>query len=369
MKTRIRHAMLGAFGVGIVFLAFGNPSALGDFEYSFVLKWGTGTSGSGNGEFNTAHYLDVDSSRHIYVADWWNARVQIFDSDGNFLGKFGSYGSGDGQFDLPLGVLAHSSGRIYVTDYYNCRVQVFDTNGNFLGKFGSSGSGDAQFNQPTGIAIDASGYINVADRDNHRLQVFASDLTFVGWWGGCVEHGDNIGHWHDPGSGHTPQVGFGDGELAGAYDVAFDASGYAYVTAVYVVQKLTLIPVYANINIDPDTINLSSKDKWLTCYIELPEGFDVMDIDGATVNIDGIFAYIGKEGWARAGANTSNIMDHDGDGILERMVKFDKPEVQDYLTGLDILGDVELMVTGELINGPPFVGTDIIRIIDKGDKQ
>ena len=89
----------------------------------------------------------------------------------------------------------------------------------------------------------------------------------------------------------------------------------------------------------------------------------MIDIDGATVMLDGIPAYIGKEGWARAGANTSNIMDHDEDGILERMVKFDKSAVQEYLSGLT--GDVELMVSGELINGPSFEGTDVIRIISK----
>ena len=89
----------------------------------------------------------------------------------------------------------------------------------------------------------------------------------------------------------------------------------------------------------------------------------MIDIDGATVMLDGIPAYIGKEGWARAGANTSNIMDHDEDGILKRMVKFDKSAVQEYLSGLT--GDVELMVSGELIDGPSFEGTDVIRIISK----
>ena len=89
----------------------------------------------------------------------------------------------------------------------------------------------------------------------------------------------------------------------------------------------------------------------------------MIDIDGATVMLDGIPAYIGKEGWARAGANTSNIMDHDEDGILERMVKFEKSAVQEYLSGLT--GDVELMVSGELIDGPSFEGTDVIRIISK----
>ncbi len=118
-----------------------------------------------------------------------------------------------------------------------------------------------------------------------------------------------------------------------------------------------------SIDIDPDTLNLGSKEKWVTCYIELPDGYNVMDIDGSTVMLEGIPAYIGAEGWARAGANSGNIMDHDGDGILERMVKFDGGAVRDYLIGLGASGYVGLTVTGDLVDGPSFEGIDVIRVI------
>jgi len=52
------------------------------------------------------------------------------------------------------------------------------------------------------------------------------------------------------------------------------------------------------------------------------------------------------------------ITDNDGDGILERMVKFDRSAVQGILT----VGDaVEITVTGE-VAGTPFDGSDIIRV-------
>ena len=133
------------------------------------------------------------------------------------------------------------------------------------------------------------------------------------------------------------------------------------------IQQLAGSTIEATVDIDPDTLNLDSQDKWVTCYIELSECFDVIDIDGATVMLDGIPAYIGKEGWARAGANTSNIIDHDGDGILERMVKFDCSDVKAMLIDLGMLGNVELMVSGELIGGTWFEGTDVIRVINKGN--
>jgi hypothetical protein len=39
------------------------------------------------------------------------------------------------------------------------------------------------------------------------------------------------------------------------------------------------------IDIDPDTLNLKSKIKWVTAYIELPGGYDVADIDVGTVKL------------------------------------------------------------------------------------
>jgi len=130
------------------------------------------------------------------------------------------------------------------------------------------------------------------------------------------------------------------------------------------IQQLAGIAIAGTIDIDPDTLNISSKGKWVTCYIELPDGYDVMDIDGSTVMLEGIPAYIGAEGWARAGANSGNIMDHDGDGILERMVKFDGAAVRGYLIGLGASGYVGLTVTGDLVDGPSFEGIDVIRVID-----
>ena len=45
-------------------------------------------------------------------------------------------------------------------------------------------------------------------------------------------------------------------------------------------------PITATVDIDPDTLNLKSKGKWITAYIELPSGYDVADIDVATVMLD-----------------------------------------------------------------------------------
>ena len=55
----------------------------------------------------------------------------------NYLFEFGGKGSGDGQFMNPVGIAIDSNGRFIVADTGNHRVQVFDSTGKFLFKFGS----------------------------------------------------------------------------------------------------------------------------------------------------------------------------------------------------------------------------------------
>jgi hypothetical protein len=53
-------------------------------------------------------------------------------------------------------------------------------------------------------------------------------------------------------------------------------------------DDLTIFPLQvipATIDIDPDTVNLKSKGKFITCYIKLPEGYSVEDIDIDSVTL------------------------------------------------------------------------------------
>lgn len=103
----------------------------------------------------------------------------------------------------------------------------------------------------------------------------------------------------------------------------------------------------ATINIDPDTLNLKSAGKGITCYIKLPEGYDVKDINVSSIEL----SYGGFEVGGEYGEFDPN----------ELMVKFDRSAVQDLIGSP---GDaVELTVTGELNDGTPFKGSDTIRVI------
>ena len=161
-----------------------------DSDGNFITKWGSGGSGDGQFSFNTRNDfsrglgITVDSNGNVYVADIENVRIQKFDSDGNFITKWGSEGSGDGQFGRPRGISVDSQGNVYVADSVDDRIQKFDSNGNFITKWGSEGSGDGQFDKPSGIAVDSNGNVYVADSGNDRIQKFDSDGNFITKWFG-----------------------------------------------------------------------------------------------------------------------------------------------------------------------------------------
>jgi hypothetical protein len=113
------------------------------------------------------------------------------------------------------------------------------------------------------------------------------------------------------------------------------------------------------------TLNPASNGKWITCHIELGADYDVNEIDGASVTLNDIPAYLGDQGWATPQANAGNVADDDGDGVLERMVKFDRAAVQ------AIVQPPEATVTikGRLVDGPLFEGTAVIRVPDKKGKK
>ncbi|MFN4336685.1 MAG: 6-bladed beta-propeller [Candidatus Nitrosocaldus sp.] len=148
-----------------------------DSNGNFLFKFGI--PGYDPGGFTHPSGVTVNSNGDIVVADLHNYRIQVFDSNGVYKFQFGKPSSYDGQFTYPISVAVDSNDRIIVADTYMHRIQVFDSNGNFLFKFGKEGSGDGEFSFPTGIAVDSNDRIIVADVWNNRIQVFDSNGNFL----------------------------------------------------------------------------------------------------------------------------------------------------------------------------------------------
>jgi len=110
----------------------------------------------------------------------------------------------------------------------------------------------------------------------------------------------------------------------------------------------------ATVDLDPDTLNLRSKGKWITAYIELPEGYDVNDIDISTIKLNDD---------VEAELKPTAVGDYDNDGIPDLMIKFDRQKV------IQLIGDssetATLTITGKLYDGTPFEASDDITTIQK----
>jgi len=128
-------------------------------------------------------------------------------------------------------------------------------------------------------------------------------------------------------------------------------------------------PIVATIDIDPDALNLRSfMSEWITCYLELPEDYDVVDMSRTTILLNDTLIVDSK--WVDKPLE-SVIGDYDYDNNPDLMVKFDRFAVEEFIiynTFWDsshgyMYAYVTLTVTGELNNGVPFKGSDTIKAI------
>ena len=142
-----------------------------DAEGKLIRTLGRG-KGQEPGQFLFPTYLAVDAQGNLYVTDTLNARVQMFDPEGNYVKTIGERGNGWGMFDKPKGVAVDSFGNVYVADSGWSNVQIFNPKGEVLLFFGGRGAIPGMLKNPTAIAIDPNNRIYVADYINHRVNVY-----------------------------------------------------------------------------------------------------------------------------------------------------------------------------------------------------
>ena len=113
---------------------------------TFQLRWQTvGTTVAGLGlpasaaldRFSTPYSITIDSFDALYVADYYNDRIQNFSKGSSIATTVAgqtSWAPGSTSYDLhyPTSVLVDSSGNLYVSDSANHRVQFF-ANGSLTG--------------------------------------------------------------------------------------------------------------------------------------------------------------------------------------------------------------------------------------------
>ena len=118
----------------------------------------------------------------------------------------------------------------------------------------------------------------------------------------------------------------------------------------YPLMKPLFYLVQATVDINPNTLNLKSKGKWITAFIELPEGYDIKKVLLESIMLNDTI---------QAQEKPTEIGDFNSNGILDLMVKFKRELVIEIIAFES--DETELKITGS-IEGVPFEGIDIIRL-------
>jgi len=144
---------------------------------SLVRQWGTtGEIGNGAGEFNYPTDVALAGDGHLFVADGYGDRVQVFGPDGTFSHKWGGpfamniFGPFNGWFATVTSIALGPEGNIFVADFYNDRVQKFAPDGTFLTAFGETGTGPGEIRHAMAVAVAEDGSVFMADFLNNRIQ-------------------------------------------------------------------------------------------------------------------------------------------------------------------------------------------------------
>ena len=109
------------------------------------------------------------------MTDTGNARVVVYGPDGTFRREFGTKGTGPSQLDEPVGIAVSADGtRIYVADSTNARISIFDAQGQPVAQWAVAEWKGKSYYEPY-LALDPSGALYATSSTTRQVLKFNKD--------------------------------------------------------------------------------------------------------------------------------------------------------------------------------------------------
>ncbi len=122
-------------------------------------------------------YSDLDNPTsiyatqdHLFVVESGKHRILKLDHNGKLIETLGGLGSGDYQFDTPIDIDATNGLKIYISDYRNNRVQIFDRRFQYLSTI-KAPQGQRNF-RPTQLVVNDFGELFVYDESTKSIHKY-----------------------------------------------------------------------------------------------------------------------------------------------------------------------------------------------------
>ncbi|CAF4054709.1 unnamed protein product [Adineta steineri] len=149
---------------------------LNDNSSTLTTAAGTGTAGNTSSMLHNPCGIYVNANFDLYVADYFNNRIQLFQSGQLNAITVAGTGSLNTTIALnePTGIVLDADSYLFIADYLNNRIVGSDLNGFrcLVGCSGLSGSASNQLLCPASLGFDSYGNMFVSDLGNSRIQKF-----------------------------------------------------------------------------------------------------------------------------------------------------------------------------------------------------